>query len=333
MKKILGIGNALTDILLKISDNQLEQLQVNKGSMQLVDGNTSKRITTLFQNTTPAIVAGGSTSNTICGMASLGAPAAFLGKIGDDAIGKIYEQQIIESGAEPLLHTDALLGSGNCTVLVTPDGERTMCTYLGAACNLQPHDITEETFDGYQMLHLEGYLVQNHKLIEKAMRMAHEAKLIVSIDLASYNIVNEERDFMLQLIRNYVDIVFANEMEAKAIAQTEDPDQALNFIYDLLKSKSNTPKISIVKLGAQGSLILSDEGKSVIDAIKVQCVDSTGAGDLYAAGFLFGIANKMPVYKCGQYAALVASKVIQTMGSKISVPIYQEILQQIDISI
>lgn len=333
MKKILGIGNALTDILLKISENQLSQLAVNKGSMQLVDGNTSKRITTLFQNTTPAIVAGGSTSNTICGIASLGAEAAFLGKIGNDQLGKVYEQQMLESGVKPLLHTDEFLGSGNCTVLVTPDGERTMCTYLGAACNLQPRDIGPEVFNDYQILHVEGYLVQNHQLIEKAMKLAHEARLIVSIDLASYNTVNEEYDFMHHLIRNYVDIVFANELEAKAIARTDDPHQALQYIYDLLTSKQNTPKIAVVKLGADGSILLSDEGKNIIEPIKVQCVDSTGAGDLYAAGFLFGIANKMPVYKCGQYAALVASKVIQVIGSKIPTPIYQEILQQIDVKI
>lgn len=333
MKKILGIGNALTDILLKISENQLAQLAVNKGSMQLVDGNTSKRITTLFQNATPAIVAGGSTSNTICGLASLGADAAFLGKIGDDQLGKVYEQQMLESGVKPLLHVDEFLGSGNCTVLVTPDGERTMCTYLGAACNLQPRDISEDAFEDYDILHLEGYLVQNHQLIEKAMKMAHDAKLIVSIDLASYNIVNEEREFMHHLIRNYVDIVFANELEAKAIAQTDEPDEALEYIYALLTQKQNTPKISVVKLGAEGSLVLSDEGKDIIAPVKAPCVDSTGAGDLYAAGFLFGIANKMPMRKCGQYASLVASNVIQVIGSKIPTPAYRDILANIDLKI
>ena len=333
MKKILGIGNALTDILLKISENQLTQLTVNKGSMQLVDGNTSKRITTLFQSSTPAIVAGGSTSNTICGLASLGADAAFLGKIGNDQLGKVYEQQMRESGVKPLLHVDEFLGSGNCTVLVTPDGERTMCTYLGAACNLQPRDINPEVFNDYHILHLEGYLVQNHQLIEKAMKQAHEARLIVSIDLASYNTVYDEWDFMTHLIRNYVDIVFANELEAKAIARTEDPHEALQYTYGLLKQKHNTPKISIVKLGSEGSLALSDEGKNIIEPVKAPCVDSTGAGDLYAAGFLYGIANKMPVYKCGKYASLVASKVIQVMGSKIPTPAYGEILQNIDLKI
>ena len=216
MKKVLGMGNALTDILLQIEhDAVLLSLNLPKGSMQLVDDLKSVEISNILNNYSLKMATGGSASNTINGLTRLGVTAGFVGKIGKDDIGLFFTNDSIGNGVTPHLLISET-ASGRCTVLVSPDGERTLCTFLGAACELLATDLKLEMFQGYDIFHIEGYLVQNHELIRTAVKLAKEAGLQVSIDLASYNVVEANLDFLHEIINKYVDIVFANEEEARA---------------------------------------------------------------------------------------------------------------------
>ena len=190
MKRVLGLGNALTDILLQVSEGDLREIGFPKGSMNLINAEQLERIQTRFISVRKHLVAGGSASNTVTTIAQLGGKAAFIGKIGCDEVGSFYREDLIKNNVKPLLLTSSLM-SGCCIVLITPDGERTFCTYLGAAADLKAEDIRKEAFVGYDICHVEGYLVQDHELIETALRTAKEQGCTVSLDLASYNVVNE----------------------------------------------------------------------------------------------------------------------------------------------
>lgn len=321
MKKIIGMGNALTDILLPIdSDAILTELNLPKGSMQLVDQKKSVEISQLLKRFERKMVAGGSASNTITGVTRLGAEAALVGKIGEDEVGNFYKSDVEKNGVLPLLLTSAT-PSGRCVVLVSPDGERTMCTYLGAASELTAADLSPDMFKGYDIFHIEGYLVQNNDLIRKAVKLASEAGLTVSIDLASYNVVEENLDFLKEIVSKYVDIVFANEDEARAFTG-KAPSEALEAI-------SEHVHIAVVKTGKEGSLVKSADRAFRVPARKANCIDTTGAGDLYATGFLFGMACELPLESCGEIASLVAGRVVEVLGAKIPDIVWEEIRSEV----
>lgn len=316
MKKILGMGNALTDILLQVSEDDLRQLNLPKGSMNLINLETAKAIQSRFASVRKTMVAGGSAANTINAIASLGGKAAFIGKIGMDEVGDFYRSDMEKNGAKPILMSSSLM-SGCCTVLITPDGERTFCTYLGASADLNPDDITKEAFIGYDIFHIEGYLVQNHELIEKAIRLAKEEGLIVSLDLASYNVVNENHDFLKRLIHDYVDIVFANEDESYAYTHLQPQDSVAAI--------ANECGIAVVKVGKRGSYVQQGNIVEHIGAITSACLDSTGAGDLYAAGFLHGLADGFDIRRCSEIGTLAAGRVVEILGTKLSDETWEEI--------
>jgi len=317
MKKVLGMGNALTDILLQIdSDQVLNELYLPKGSMQLIDLIKLDEIRAVLDFTASVKATGGSASNTINGITRLGVQAGFFGKIGRDEVGEFFRNDSIANGVTPLLGTSSN-PSGNCTVLVSPDGERTLCTFLGAAAELYPEELTASIFEGYDIFHLEGYLVQNHSLIRKAVYLAKEAGLMVSIDLASYNVVEENLEFLKEMVTKYVDIVFANEEEARAFTGRE-PLEALHQIADHCK-------IAVVKIGKEGSFVKSGSELHVIDPFKVVSKDTTGAGDLYAAGFLYGFASDLPLDVCGKIGSLVSSKVVEVLGAKMDQKAWDDI--------
>lgn len=317
MKKILGMGNALTDILLRIeNDEVLAKLNLPKGSMQLVDGGKSKEITTLLSEISPRMATGGSASNTINGITRLGAAAGFVGKIGKDEVGEFFRNDMLNNGVVPhLLYSET--PSGQCTVLVSADGERTLCTFLGAACELDAKDLTPEMFVGFDIFHIEGYLVQNHELIRTAVKMAKEAGLQVSVDLASYNVVEENLNFLNEIIRDYIDIVFANEEEARAFTGKE-PEQALIHIADHCD-------IAVVKIGKEGSFIKSGSESVLVKPRLANCIDTTGAGDLYAAGFLYGLANGYSLDICGKIGSLVSGNVVEVLGAKMTDEVWKQI--------
>lgn len=325
MKKVLGMGNALTDILLQIeNDSILNELNLPKGSMQLVDARKSLEISDFFTHSMRKMAAGGSASNTINGITKLGLTAGFVGKLGKDAIGDFFIEDLLKNGVTPHI-TYSQTPSGCCTVLVSPDSERTLCTFLGAACELAAADLHVAMFEGYDIFHIEGYLVQNHELIRTAVKMAKEAGLMVSIDLASYNVVESNLDFLHEIINNYVDIVFANEEEARSYTG-KTPVEALNYI-------SEQCQIAVVKIGKDGSYIQSNNEAVQIQSRQSNCIDTTGAGDLYAAGFLYGLACGYSLEVCGKIGALVSGNVVEALGAKMTDEVWEKIHQEIKLLI
>ncbi|MDR2841464.1 MAG: adenosine kinase [Paludibacter sp.] len=322
MKKVLGIGNALTDILLSIeNDNILSALNLPKGSMQLVNETKQNEISEYLQGYTRSLVTGGSTANIINGIVCLGGKAGYIGKVGNDEIGQFYFNDLKTNGVEPhLLYCDT--PSGRCLVLISADGERTMCSYLGAAAELDFTQIDKSIFNDYYLFHIEGYLVNNHNLIENLARTAKDAGLQVSIDLASYNVVEANHDFLQTLVKNYVDIVFANKDEALAFAKTDNTIDALNHIAELTK-------IAVVKVGKDGSYIKTDETVIKIDSINANCIDTTGAGDLYASGFLYGLMLDKPLEICGKIGSIVSSNIVEVVGAKMDKQRWEKIAEKI----
>ncbi|MBN2519842.1 MAG: adenosine kinase [Bacteroidales bacterium] len=310
MAKILALGNALVDVLIRLKDDDLlNQFNLPKGSMQLVDLNTAKKIEDATNHLNRKISSGGSAANTINGLANLGVNTGFIGKIGEDEFGKYFEEGMKKNNIIPFLFKSKT-PTGRAMTLISQDGERTFGTYLGAAIEQIPDEIEENYFTGYDYFHVEGYIVQNHDLLEKAYKLAKENKLITSIDLASYNVVEQNLDFLKKIIEQYVDIVFANEDEAKSFTGNE-PMEAINQLSKLCD-------VTIVKLGSKGSIIKHKNELIQINAIKANCIDTTGAGDLYASGFLYGLLKGFDLKKCGEIGSLTASKVIENIGAHIT---------------
>jgi len=310
MEKIIGMGNALVDVMTKLpNDEILKILNLPKGSMQLVDTSFSKMVIEKTAHLHPIMTSGGSAANTVHGLAQMGIQTAFIGKVGTDDLGTFFKNDLIEAGIQPyLLQSDT--PSGKAIALVSPDSERTFATCLGAAVELCADDILDSMFDGYQILHIEGYLVQNHQLIESAVKMAKKKGLKVSLDMASYNVVAENIDFLKNMVANYVDILFANEDEARSFTGLE-AEQALEYI-------ANHCEYAIVKIGKQGSLIKHGTETARVGIIGIDAIDTTGAGDLYAAGFLYGLVKERTLQECGNLGALLSGKVIENLGAKIS---------------
>ena len=320
--KIIGIGNALTDIIVPIKDYEIiDSLNIPHGGMVMIDKNQFLEINKHIAKINKSMVAGGSAANTIYGLSKLGVETSFVGKVGMDTIGDNYEQDMLKAGIKPdLIRTDT--PSGCAIVLITPDGERTFASYLGAAQELMPENISEENFRGHDILHIEGYLLFNYDIVLKAMQTAKKLGMKVSLDLAAHNFVEENRPIIKDLIRNYVDICFANEEESKAVTGLQ-PREALDCI-------SEDCDFTVVKLGSKGSLIKHNGTVYEVGTPHVECVDSTGAGDLYASGLLYGIAKGNNVETCGKIGAIIGSIVIQNYGARISDDNWETIRQKID---
>ena len=308
MAKVLGMGNALVDIMTTLeSDNTLQQFELPRGSMQLVDFEFSNKVNSGTNHLKKQIASGGSAANTIHGLAKLGIETGFIGKVGEDEFGEFFHQDMVNSSITPQL-LKSKTPTGKAMALISPDSERTFATYLGAAVELSPDDISAEQFDGYDFFHIEGYLVQNHALIKKAVKLAKEKGLTVTLDMASYNVVEENLEFLKEILTKYVDIVFANEEEAKSFTGKE-PDDALVHFSELCN-------IAIVKTGKKGSLVKRGKEKHSVAPIPVESIDTTGAGDLYAAGFIYGLIKEFPLEKCGVIGSIIAGKTIEVVGPK-----------------
>ncbi|MGD9492001.1 MAG: adenosine kinase [Bacteroidales bacterium] len=307
--KIIGIGNALTDLMTQIeNDEVLNNLNLPKGSMQLVDAAMSQRASDATKHFKRTLASGGSAANTIHGLARLGMKTGFIGKVGKDDLGDFFEKDMVKSGIQTHLIQSAT-PSGLALALVSPDGERTFATYLGAACELQDIDIDADVLKNYDILHIEGYLLQNYKLISHSIKTAKELGLKVSLDLASYNVVEEHRDFLNEMIDLYTDIIFANEEESKALTGLE-PEESAKYL-------SQRVDIAAVKTGPGGSFVAMNGEITAVPTQKIIPVDTTGAGDLYAAGFLYALSKGKSAYECGRTGSVIASEVITTIGAKI----------------
>jgi sugar/nucleoside kinase (ribokinase family) len=308
MKKVLGIGNALVDVMTMIDDDSvLKKFDLPKASMQLVDNVKSATIKSETQNCRRTLASGGSAANTIHGLAMLGINSGFIGSIGKDEIGDFFENDMKKAGVNTiLLRRDSY--TGTAVALISTDSERTFATHLGAAVELEARDLSASQFEEYDILYLEGYLIINKPLVETACMIAKEKGLKVAIDLASYNVVDAYRNDFLEIIEKYADIVFANADEARSFTGLE-PEQALNEISQICE-------IAVVKMGAEGSWIKRGEEMIRIDAATVDLKDTTGAGDLYASGFLYGLSRGEDLVKCGLYGSVLAGRVIENVGAR-----------------
>ena len=318
MKRVIGIGNALTDMLVNLKNEEvLAKYNIARGSMMLVDSDTQSKISKSVAGLPYSLSLGGSADNTIRAMARLGSDVGFIGKVGRDTTGDFFEQALSNLGIHPVIFRGDSR-SGKCVSLVSPDGERTMLTHLGAAAEMHAEDISKEIFEGYDCLYVEGYLVQEHSLISMAVRTAKECSMLVAIDLASFNVVEENLEFLRDLVTKYVDIVFANEDEAKVFSGEAEPINALQYI-------STCCDLAVVKIGTKGALI-KYKGEVIQVGIMAAAkrVDTTGAGDFYAAGFMHGLCEGLSLRQCGTIGAIAAGKVIEVVGTTLSEEAWQD---------
>ena len=310
---VLGIGNAIVDVLARADDDFLIKQGMTKGGMTLID---QLRAESIYDAMGPAVeVSGGSAANTIVGVASLGGRGAFVGKIKDDEFGRTFAHDIRAAGVEfntpPASDGPA---TARCYIVVTPDGERTMNTYLGAAQDLHPRDIDPDAIAAAQITYLEGYLWDPPHAKEaflKAAKIAHDAERSVALTLSDAFCVDRYRSEFLNLIKNgTVDLVFANERELHSLYQISDFNTAVNAL------RSDAP-LAIVTRSEKGCLVVTREQTDAVRATPVKrVVDATGAGDLFAAGFLVGLARGADHRKCARLGALAAAEVIQHMGAR-----------------
>lgn len=323
MDKIIGMGNALVDVLVRIDDDSLlEKLHLPKGSMQLIQEDTLSEIRKYTSGMKIHRSTGGSAGNTVCALAALGANPGFIGKVGQDETGAFFGDTLRQRGVNGLLAT-CDLPSGIASTFISTDGERTFGTYLGAAATLRAEDLSRKMFAGYNYLYIEGYLLQDHDLMLRAVQLAKEEGLQVCLDMASYNVVEAERDFFDQLIVKYVDIVFANESEALAYTG-KAPHEALEEI-------ASKCSIAVVKTGKEGSLV--KKGTEVIQLLSCpvdNVLDTTGAGDFYAAGFMYGLTCGYSLEKCVQISTILATAVIQEVGTTLPAKKWDEIKLNIE---
>ena len=318
---VLGVGNALVDIITVIeNDLVLDQFGLPRGSMTLVDAELSNKIYNSVFSEKSEMSTGGSVANTMRTLAGLGGRGGYLGKIGKDELGNVFKEAFEKIGIKTHLQFNDK-ETGRVMGLVSPDSERTMATYLGAAAELTPQDFNPELFKNYQYAYMEGYLVFNHDLIKTGVEMAKAAGLKVAIDLASFNVVEANLDFLRDLIKGSVDIVFANEEEAKSFTGKE-PEQALYEIAEMCE-------LAIVKVGKQGSFIKKRDEVIKVGTIKAKAVDTTGAGDSYAAGFFYGLTHGYDLETCGRIAALISGKVVEVMGANLPAHQWPEIKEEI----
>lgn len=307
--KILGIGNALLDVLLTLkSDDTLAELNMQKGTMDLISEEKMvlihKAQSGLERNEAP----GGSVCNTMRALANLGADSGYIGKIGSDHTGSFYEDAVKKANVTPyFVHTDGI--SGCSTVLISPDGERTMATFLGPAATLDATEISDETLKSYDLIYIEGYLISNEKLFLPILKRAKQLGLKIALDLSNFNIVNGFKELLQEVIPQYVDVLFSNETEAEAYTGL-DPEKA---IREITKEVS----ISVVTIGKEGALVGDGKDFIHVPASGGKPIDTTGAGDNFAAGFLYGQSVGASFLQSAQIGSVLAGHVIETIGPQI----------------
>lgn len=307
MKNVIGIGSALVDILTRIdNDDILKELEIRKGSMHLVDEKSTAIIEKRLENYESSMAPGGSAANTIHALSKMGIESGFISFIGKDEIGKFFENSMSSVGVKSyLFHSDT--ASGTARTIISADGERTFATNLGASLELNERVITSDIFKQWDYCYVEGYLIANKPVFVKAISTAKACGCKVILDLASFNVVEENRDFLNELLPQ-IDIIFANEEEAKALTLMS-AEESLHYIAEKVE-------IAVVKVGKNGSLIKRGNEVVQIGCNKIDVVDTTGAGDMYAAGFLYGLINDYYLESCGIIGNHLAESIIQVIGAK-----------------
>ncbi len=309
---VVGVGNAIVDILAKVDDAFLEKHELPKGGMSLIDEGQAQAI---YDDMPPAIEAsGGSAANSLAGIASLGGSCAFIGKVKNDTLGGIFAHDLKAIGVHyETAKAEDGAATAKCLISVTEDAERTMATYLGATRGMTTNDVDEALIKDSKILYLEGYLWDEQHAkhaMRKAVEIAGQYERKVSLSLSDSFCVDRHRAEFLELIEEGVDILFCNEDELKSLFETDNLEVAIQKI-------SEKCEITAATLGSKGSIIVSSAGTiSIAAGQNLNVVDTTGAGDLYAAGFLYSYSQGKSLAECGKTATIAASEIIQHMGAR-----------------
>ncbi|TFH40653.1 MAG: adenosine kinase [Chrysiogenales bacterium] len=308
---VLGIGSALLDLTVTVSDGDLERLGLRKGEMLLIDSERSREILASLVDRPMVVTPGGSSANTLAGIAAMGGRGVFLGKVGNDHHGDRYIRDTEDAGVKADIRRHNSL-TGHAITFITPDSERTFATHLGAALLLNSDDVREEDIRRSKIVHVEGYLFEPPGLREASLRsleIARDNSVLVSIDLSDPGLIERIRDTLERVVSDFADIVFANEDEARAFTG-KTRDKALSRI-------ARQCGFAAVKLGSEGSIIQSGDSVYVIDVFGTDVVDTNGAGDMYAAGVLYGIARGFDPGHCGRIGSFVSSRVVSHVGARV----------------
>lgn len=318
----IGLGNALVDVLLRLnSDDVLTEVGIKKGAMDMIDQQQMVAIRKTQEHLEKSQAPGGSVCNSMRAMACLGAKTGFIGKIGTDSVGEFYEQALEEAHVVPyFIKTPGI--SGSCTVLISKDGERTMGTFLGPAPTITPDEIKEEILSQYNCIYIEGYLLVNEELVRTTMQKAKRLGLKVALDLSNFNIVNAFKGLLDDIIPKYVDILFSNESEAEAFTGLE--------AHEAVKVLSEMVEVSLVTLGKEGALVGSKGQIFTVPAEGGKPVDTTGAGDHFAAGFLYGQSVGASLEQSARIGSLLAGYIIDVIGAQIPDDKWEQIKLKVD---
>ncbi|TVR12197.1 MAG: adenosine kinase [Planctomycetota bacterium] len=320
---VIGVGSPLVDLVLEVDDVFLQQhVSGAKGGMEYVEAEAIARMIAAAAQP-PVIVPGGAAANVVAGIGALGVPSGFVGNCGNDDYAQVFRHGLQHRGCQPRLFTSDL-PTGQVLSLVTPDAQRTMRTCLGAAVALDPQLMTPQLFQGARLVIVEGYTLFNQELTEAVVRAAGDAGCRLALDLASFEVVNANRALLDDLLRNHIDIVFANEDEARAWTGDDDELAALRAL-------SECCSVVVVKVGADGAWLRVDGDEQHIPAQGVEAVvDTTGAGDTWAAGFLAGYLRGAPWSECGVLGAQAAAAVVQVHGAMVPMEAWQPIRGRLD---
>ncbi len=322
---LVGIGNAIVDIIVKVEDKFLDINNLQKGSMNLIDIQDSKNI--LNQCNILKKVSGGSAANTVVALANLGNKVEFIGRVKDDKFGYFFSNDIKASGTIfEIKPVQSLEESAHSIILITPDAQRTMCTYLGASVEFEKQNINFKSIQTSKYLYLEGYLWDAEKAklaFLEAAKIAKESNTQIILSLSDSFCVERHRESFLKLIKDYVDILFCNESELKSLFEKVELDTCINDIKSICK-------LSVVTLGEKGSLIINDEKiEEVKPYIFGEIIDTTGAGDIYAGGFIHGLIKGFKFKECGVYGSICAGHIITKTGSRPQVDLEKLIKENI----
>ena len=309
---LVGIGNAIVDIIVNVEDKFLEINNLQKGSMNLIDINRSKDI--LDRCDVLKKVSGGSAANTVVALANLGNNVEFIGRVKDDKFGGFFASDIKASGTifqmKPVI---SLEESAHSIILITPDAQRTMCTYLGASVEFEQQNINFKSIQTSKYLYLEGYLWDAEKAklaFLEAAKIAKESNTEIILSLSDSFCVERHRESFLKLIKNFVDILFCNESELKSLFEKDDLDNCIEDVKSICK-------LSVITLGKKGSLIINNESiQGIKPYIFGEIIDTTGAGDIYAGGFIHGLINGYSLKNCGIFGSICAGHIITKIGSR-----------------
>ena len=310
---VIGIGSALLDFTVEVDDSILSKINLNKGEMHLVDENRSTEILELLKSYPMEITPGGSSANTVSGILNFGGKSIFCGKVGKDEHGDYYINETKKNGVISRIVKEQNYFTGFAITFITSDSERTFATHLGAALQYNKDDISEDDIKKSRILHLEGYLFEPEGLREacvKAMETAKKNNVLISIDLSDPALISRIYDTFKEVITDYANIIFLNEDEAKEFTGVHG-EEALDQLYTMCD-------FAVVKLGANGSIIKYDGQAHNISVYETEVVNTNGAGDLFAAGALYGIARGFDPERCGMLGSYAASLVVSQVGARIN---------------